>query len=75
MGFNQIFRDRTKKFAISVIQSFSSLSYSDDVLVIRKQLIRSSTSAAANYRAVGKARSERERFAKMYNVYCCRRNR
>lgn len=64
MDFNQMFRDRTKKFAISVIQSFSSLSYSDDVSVIRKQVIRSSTSAAANYRAVGRARSERERFAK-----------
>ncbi|MDR2229150.1 MAG: four helix bundle protein [Flavobacteriaceae bacterium] len=65
MDFNQIFRERTKAFAISVIRSLASLPYSDDLSVIRKQIIRSSTSVAANYRAVGRARSEKERFAKM----------
>ncbi len=64
MDFNQIFRDRTKNFSLSVIKSISSLPYSDALSVIRKQIIRSSTSVAANYRALSRARSEKERFAK-----------
>ena len=65
MDFNQIFKDRTKKFSILVIKTLSSLPYPDDVSIIRKQIIRSSTSVAANYRAVSRARSEKERFAKI----------
>ena len=65
MDYNQMFRERTKNFSILVIKSLSSLPYSDDVSVIRKQIIRSSTSVAANYRAVSRARSEKERFAKL----------
>lgn len=65
MEYNQIFRERTKNFSILIIKSLSSLAYSDDVSVIRKQIIRSSTSVAANYRAVSRARSEKEKFAKL----------
>ncbi|MFP3593038.1 four helix bundle protein [Chryseobacterium sp. SIMBA_038] len=65
MDFNQIFRDRTKNFSISIIKSLSSLPYSDGLSIIRKQIIRSATSVAANYRAVARARSEKERFAKI----------
>lgn len=64
MDFNQIFKDRTKQFSI-LIKTLSSLPYSDDVSIIRKQIIQSSTSVAANYRAVSRARSEKERFAKI----------
>jgi len=65
MDFNQIFRDRTKKFSVSIIKSLSPLPYSDDLSIIRKQSIRPATSVAANYRAVSRARSEKERFAKL----------
>lgn len=65
MDFNQTFRERTKDFSIAIIKSLSSLPYSDDIAVIRKQIIRSSTSVAANYRAMSRARSEKERFAKI----------
>lgn len=65
MDYNQVFRERTKNFSILVIQSLSSLPYSDALSVIRKQIIRSSTSVAANYRAVSRARSEKEKFAKL----------
>ena len=65
MSFNQIFRDRTKRFALSVIHEISGLPYSDTISVIRKQIIRSSTSVAANYRAACRARSEREKFSKI----------
>ncbi|GEN67256.1 four helix bundle protein [Chryseobacterium rhizosphaerae] len=36
-----------------------------DLSIIRKQIIRSATSVAANYRAVSRARSEKEKFAKI----------
>lgn len=65
MNFNQLFRYRTKNFSIAIIKSLSPLPYSDDLSVIRKQIIRSSTSVAANYRAVSRARSEKEKFAKI----------
>lgn len=43
----------------------AKVKFSDEVSVIRKQIICSATSVAANYRAVCRARSERERYAKM----------
>ena len=64
-GYNQIFRDRTKKLCLSIIKSLSVLPYSEDLSVIRKQIYRSSTSVAANYRAMSRARSENERFSKL----------
>lgn len=63
--FNQIFRNRTKNFSIAIIKSLSILPYSDDLSIIRKQIIRSSTSVAANYRAATRARSEKEKFSKI----------
>lgn len=44
VDFNQIFRERTKSFSIAIIKTLSSLSYSDDISIIRKQIIRSATS-------------------------------
>ena len=63
--FNELFRQRTKKLALEIIRIVSPLKYSDALGVIRKQLIKASTSVAANFRAVCRARSERERFSKL----------
>jgi four helix bundle protein len=63
--FNAIFREKTKALALLIIQELSALPYSDALSIIRKQVIRSSTSIAANYRAVCRSRSEREKYAKM----------
>lgn len=63
--FNELFRNRTKGLALKIIRITSPLKYSDALGIIRKQLIRSATSVAANYRAVCRSRSERERFAKL----------
>ncbi|MEO6682619.1 MAG: four helix bundle protein [Ginsengibacter sp.] len=63
--FNEIFRYRTKRLALEIIHITSTLKFSDALSIIRKQLVRSSTSVAANYRAVCRSRSERERFAKL----------
>ena len=66
--FNELFRARTKKSALSIIAIVSDLKYSDALSVIIKQLIRSVTSVAANYRAVCRARSEKEKYAKLCSV-------
>lgn len=63
--FNEIFRNRTKGLALQVINVVGELKYSDALGILRKQLIRSVTSTAANFRAVCRARSERERFSKL----------
>ncbi|WP_284460094.1 four helix bundle protein [Chryseobacterium sp.] len=54
-----------KNFSIAIIRTLSSLPYSDNLSIIRKQIIRSATFVAANYRAVSRARSEKEKFAKI----------
>lgn len=64
MDHNEIFKSRMKDLALEIIRTFSSLKYSDEISIIRKQIIRLSTSVAANYRALCRARSEKEKFAK-----------
>jgi len=58
-------RDRTKAFALRVIQLYRSLPYKTDAQVMGKQLLRCGTSVAANYRAVCRARSKAEFVAKI----------
>jgi four helix bundle protein len=65
MDYNDLFKERTKKLAVGVISAFSSFPYSDAISVIRKRIIRSSTSVASNYRAVIRTRSIKEKFAKL----------
>lgn len=62
---NQIFANRTKALTIKIINGLSELPYSDKVSVIRKQIFRSASSTAANYRAMCRARSENEKYAKI----------
>ncbi len=63
--FNEQFRKRTKLLALEIIKLTALIKFIDALGVMRKQLIRSSTSVAANFRAVCRARSEREKFAKL----------
>ncbi|OJU50690.1 MAG: four helix bundle protein [Bacteroidales bacterium 45-6] len=65
MDYNTLFQTRTKELALAIIRQLSKVKYSDEVSVIRKQIFRSATSVAANYRAVARARSENERYAKI----------
>ncbi len=65
INFAEEFRNRTKKFAIDIIIYCRSLPKSEESYIIKKQLIRSSTSVAANYRAVCRARSDAEFFSKL----------
>ena len=56
---------RTKQFALRVIRFCRTLPDTDEARVIRRQLLRSATSVAANYRAACRARSRREFAAKI----------
>ncbi len=58
-------RDRTKKFALRVIRLCSELPTSDVARVLGKQLLRSGTSVAANYREASRGRSAAELLAKL----------
>jgi four helix bundle protein len=51
-------KSRTKKLAIRIIHFVDKLQKNDSTTVISKQIIRSSTSVAANYRAACRARSK-----------------
>jgi four helix bundle protein len=53
-------RERTKAFAIRIVRLFRSLPRTDDARILGRQLLRSGTSVAANYRAAGRARSKAE---------------
>jgi len=57
-------RDRTKQFALSVIQMFSRIPKNTEAQVLGKQLLRSGTSVGANYREAYRGRSKAEFIAK-----------
>jgi len=58
-------RDRTKNFAIRVVSLYQALPAKTAAQVLGKQLLRSGTSVAANYRAVCRARSRAEFSSRM----------
>ena len=63
--FNQAFRERTKHASLRVIRLFQQLPRTVEAQILGKQLLRSATSVAANYRAACRGRSGSEWFAKM----------
>jgi len=58
-------RDRTKKFALRVIRLYTALPNTDPARVLGKQLLRSGTSVAANYREASRGRTNAELLAKL----------
>ncbi len=52
----QDLKARTKRFALDVIRSCRVLPHGDEFVVVRRQVIRSATSVAANYRAALRAK-------------------
>ncbi len=56
---------RSKAFAVRVVNLFRSLPHAPDAQTLGKQVLRSGTSVAANYRAVCRARSKAEFIARM----------
>ena len=58
-------RQRTKAFASKVVRFYCGLEKREELGVLGKQLLRSGTSVAANYREASRARSESEFIAKI----------
>ena len=58
-------KKRTKQFAIRIVKLFRSLPRSEEARIIGRQMLRSGTSVAANYRAVCRSRSKAEFIAKI----------
>ena len=63
--FADEFQKRTKKFAIDVIRMYRKLPRTEDARILGRQLVKSSTSVASNYRAACRARSDAEFYAKI----------
>lgn len=61
----EILKRRTRQFAIRIVKLFKALPRREEAKVIGKQLMRSGTSVAANYRAVCRSRSKAEFVAKI----------
>ena len=63
--FNEQMRTRCKVFACRVIKFYDALEKTDATRIIGKQLLRSATSVAANYRAACRGRSQAEFYSKI----------
>jgi four helix bundle protein len=58
-------KQRTKSFALRIIRMTQALPRNREADVIGRQVLRSATSIAANYRAAGRGRSKAEFTAKL----------
>jgi four helix bundle protein len=58
-------RDRTKAFALRIINMYCRLPKSTESQVLGKQVLRAGTSVAANYREASRARSDAEFLSKL----------
>jgi four helix bundle protein len=65
VDFAEIIKKRTKQFVIDNIKLFRDLPKTEEAKIIGKQLLRSSSSVGANYRAACRARSKAEFGAKL----------
>jgi len=58
--YREAFKQRLKLFALRAIKLYQALPKTGEAQIIGKQLLRSATSVAANYRASCRARSGKE---------------
>jgi len=65
VDFAEIMRNRTKKFVVDDIKFFRTLPKTEEAKIIGRQLLRSSSSVGANYRAACRARSQAEFHSKL----------
>src|ERR1700761_9256317 len=63
--FAEAFKGRTKKFVIDNIKIYRTLPKTEEAKIIGRQLLRSSSSVGANYRAACRARSQTEFHSKL----------
>lgn len=63
--FNEMFRKRTRDFAVRVLKFLETVPLNACTRVMSYQLGKSATSVGANYRAFCRGRSKQEKFAKI----------
>src|SRR5436190_18047447 len=66
--FGEEMKGRTKAFAVRIIKFYKRLPKTDEARVLERQVLRSGTSVAANYRAVCRAKSQADFISKMGTV-------
>jgi len=62
---HQILKQRVRQFALCILHLFQSVPKSQEGRLLGRQLLRAGTAVAANFRAVGQARSRAEFNARM----------
>ncbi|HEY0245492.1 MAG TPA: four helix bundle protein [Mucilaginibacter sp.] len=68
IDFAEMFKSRTKKFVVDNIKFYRTLPKTEEAKIIDRQLLRSSLSVGANYRAACRARSKAEFHSKLSTV-------
>src|SRR3954464_9869346 len=63
--FGEKMKRRTKAFAVQIVKFYKEAPKTEEARVLGRQILRSGTSVAANYRAVCRARSRAEFAAKI----------
>lgn len=63
--FSEKLRSQTKQVALKTILLTRTFPQNEEGWTIKKQLIRSSTSVASNYRAASRGRSDKEFYSKL----------
>src|SRR6266581_9297595 len=66
--FGEKMRRRTKAFAVQIVKFYKTLPKTDEARVLGRQVLRSGTSVAANYRAVCRSKSQADFISKMGTV-------
>jgi four helix bundle protein len=66
--FAERMKKRTKTFAVQIVKFYRNLPKVDEARVLGRQVLRSGTSVAANYRAVCRAKSQADFVSKMGTV-------
>lgn len=66
--FGEVMKRRTKAFAVQLIKFYKTLPKTDEGRILGRQILRSGTSVAANYRAVCRAKSKPDFISKLGTV-------
>lgn len=63
--FEDLVKMRSQDLAVEIVKWYDQVKKTDSIRILGKQLVRSSTSVASNYRAACVARSRKEFFSKI----------
>lgn len=66
--FSEKMKTRTKLFAVQIVKFYKTLPKTDEARVLGRQILRSGTSVAANYRSVCRSKSQADFISKMGTV-------